>query len=41
MVAALFDAAGFYALDLGRLRDGGSMQQVYGPLAGQNLIRLP
>jgi predicted dinucleotide-binding enzyme len=40
-VAALFDAAGFYALDLGRLRDGGRMQQVYGPLAGQNLIPLP
>ena len=40
-VAALFEAAGFSILDLGSLREGGRMQQVGGPLAGQNLIRLP
>jgi predicted dinucleotide-binding enzyme len=40
-VGALFEAAGFYVVDLGRLREGGRMQQVGGPLAGQNLIRLP
>jgi 8-hydroxy-5-deazaflavin:NADPH oxidoreductase len=40
-VAALFDDAGFFVLDLGGLRKGGQMQQVGAPLAGQNLIRLP
>jgi hypothetical protein len=40
-VAALFDDAGFFVLDLGGLRDGGKMQQVGAPLAGHNLIRLP
>jgi predicted dinucleotide-binding enzyme len=40
-VAALFEAAGFSPIDLGGLREGGRMQQVGGPLAGQNLIRLP
>ena len=39
-VAALFDEAGFSAIDLGGLSDGGEMQQVHGPLAGVNLIRL-
>jgi predicted dinucleotide-binding enzyme len=38
---ALFAHAGFYVLDLGGLRDGGRMQQVGAPLAGQNLVRLP
>ena len=33
--------AGFFALDLGGLREGGRMQQVGAPLAGHNLIRLP
>jgi 8-hydroxy-5-deazaflavin:NADPH oxidoreductase len=39
-VVALFEDAGFFALDLGGLREGGRMQQVGAPLAGKNLIRL-
>ena len=39
-IGALFEAAGFFALDLGGLREGGRMQQAGGPLAGHNLIRL-
>ena len=37
----LFQAAGFSTIDLGDLSTGGRMQQVGGPLAGQNLVRLP
>ena len=40
-VASLFEDAGFAAIDLGDLIRGGGMQQVRGPLAGVNLIRLP
>lgn len=40
-VVALFEEAGFCAIDLGRLRDGGQMQQFGSPLAGHNLVRLP
>ncbi len=40
-VVALFEDAGFFVVDLGGLREGGRMQQVGGPLAGNNLIRLP
>jgi predicted dinucleotide-binding enzyme len=40
-VVALFQDAGFVAIDLGDLIGGGAMQQVRGPLAGVNLIRLP
>jgi predicted dinucleotide-binding enzyme len=40
-VAALFDEAGFFVVDLGGLREGGLMQQVRAPLAGLNLIHLP
>ena len=40
-VAALFEDAGFFVVDLGGLREGGKMQQVGGPLASHNLIRLP
>jgi predicted dinucleotide-binding enzyme len=40
-VGALFEDAGFFVVDLGGLREGGQMQQVGAPLAGQNLIRLP
>jgi predicted dinucleotide-binding enzyme len=40
-VAALFEAAGFFVVDLGGLRQGGVMQQVGAPLAGKNLIHLP
>jgi predicted dinucleotide-binding enzyme len=39
-VGALFDQAGFAVIDLGGLRAGGEMQQVHGPLAGVNLVRL-
>ena len=39
--AALFQDAGFAAIDLGDLATGGAMQQIHHPLAGVNLIRLP
>jgi hypothetical protein len=39
-VAALFEDAGFFTIDLGGLVTGGAMQQVGAPLAGVNLIRL-
>ena len=39
-VIPLFQDAGFAVIDLGDLRTGGVMQQVRGPLAGINLIRL-
>ncbi len=38
-VAALFEGAGFAAVDLGDLATGGEMQQIHHPLAGLNLIR--
>jgi predicted dinucleotide-binding enzyme len=41
VVADLFDAAGFFPIDLGDLATGGRMQQAAGPLAGLNLVRLP
>jgi 8-hydroxy-5-deazaflavin:NADPH oxidoreductase len=40
-VIALFQDAGFVAIDLGNLATGGELQQLRGPLAGVNLIRLP
>jgi predicted dinucleotide-binding enzyme len=40
-VGALFQDAGFFTIDLGNLVKGGQMQQVGGPLAGANLVRLP
>ncbi len=40
-VGALFEQADYFVIDLGGLREGGRMQQVGGPLAGHNLIRLP
>jgi predicted dinucleotide-binding enzyme len=40
-VAALFEDAGFFLVDLGGLREGGQMQQFGAPLSGHNLIRLP
>jgi 8-hydroxy-5-deazaflavin:NADPH oxidoreductase len=40
-VTGLFEDAGFSAIDLGGLVRGGELQQVRGPLAGVNLIRLP
>jgi 8-hydroxy-5-deazaflavin:NADPH oxidoreductase len=39
-VVALFQDAGFAAIDLGGLATGGAMQQIHHPLAGVNLIRL-
>ena len=39
-VVALFQDAGFAAIDLGDLATGGAMQQIHHPLAGLNLIRL-
>ena len=39
-VAALFQDAGFAAIDLGDLAIGGAMQQIHHPLAGVNFIRL-
>jgi hypothetical protein len=41
VVADLFEGAGFFPIDLGDLATGGRMQQVGGPLAGVNLVRLP
>jgi 8-hydroxy-5-deazaflavin:NADPH oxidoreductase len=38
-VISLFEAAGFFTVDLGDLVSGGAMQQVGGPLAGIDLIR--
>jgi predicted dinucleotide-binding enzyme len=41
-VAELFEAAGFFPIDLGDLVSGGRLQQATGsPLAGLNLVRLP
>lgn len=39
-VIALFEDAGFAAIDLGDLATGGEMQQIHHPLAGLDLIRL-
>ena len=39
-VVALFQDAGFAAIDLGDLATGGTMQQIHHPLAGLNLIRV-
>jgi len=38
--SALFEDAGFVAIDLGDLATGGAMQQVGGPLAGVELVKL-
>jgi len=40
-VVELFDAVGFFAIDLGDLVTGGRMQQIGGPLPAHNLVRLP
>ena len=39
-VTELFDAAGFFVIDLGDLVAGGRIQQFGGPLAGHDLVRL-
>ena len=40
-VAPLFEDAGFFAIDLAGLCEGGQTQEVRASLAGHNLIRLP
>ena len=40
-VVELFDAAGFFPIDLGDLVAGGRMQQLGSPLASHDLVRLP
>jgi hypothetical protein len=40
-VGELFDAAGFFSIDIGDLVTGGAMQQAGGPLARHDLVRLP
>jgi predicted dinucleotide-binding enzyme len=40
-VVELFEAAGFFPIDLGDLVTGGRMQQIGGPLPSHNLVRLP
>jgi predicted dinucleotide-binding enzyme len=40
-VIDLFEAAGFYPIDLGELVPGGRMQEFGGPLSGLNLLRKP
>jgi predicted dinucleotide-binding enzyme len=40
-VVELFEDAGFFPIDLGDLVTGGALQQMGGPLSGQNLVRLP
>jgi len=40
-VGRLFEEAGFFVVDLGTLREGGQLQQLGAPLAGENLVRLP
>jgi predicted dinucleotide-binding enzyme len=39
-VSTIFEGAGFATIDLGALGAGGAIQQVGGPLAGVNLVRL-
>jgi 8-hydroxy-5-deazaflavin:NADPH oxidoreductase len=40
-VGELFDAAGFFPIDVGDLVSGGALHQAGGPLARHNLVRLP
>jgi predicted dinucleotide-binding enzyme len=40
-VGELFDAAGFFPIDIGDLATGGGMQQSGGALSGHNLVRIP
>ncbi len=40
-VAELFEAAGFFAIDIGDLATGGALQQAGGSLAGHDLVRIP
>ena len=40
-VGELFDAAGFFPIDVGDLVTGGALHQAGGPLARHNLVRMP
>jgi hypothetical protein len=40
-VGELFDAAGFFPIDVGDLVTGGTLHQAGGPLARHNLVRMP
>src|ERR1700730_3195518 len=40
-VGELFDAAGFFPIDVGDLVTGGALHQAGGPLALHNLVRMP
>ena len=40
-VGELFEAAGFFPIDIGDLVSGGLLQQAGGPLARHNLVRMP
>ena len=40
-VGDLFDAAGFFPIDVGDLVAGGGLHQAGGPLASHNLLRIP
>jgi predicted dinucleotide-binding enzyme len=40
-VGELFDAAGYFPIDIGDLVAGGALHQAGGPLAGHNLVRMP
>jgi len=40
-VGGLFDASGFFPIDIGDLVSGGILQQAGGPLARHNLVRMP
>jgi predicted dinucleotide-binding enzyme len=40
-VVGLFDAAGFFPIDIGDLVTGGGLQQWGGALGGHNLVRIP
>jgi predicted dinucleotide-binding enzyme len=40
-VGELFEAAGYFPIDIGDLVTGGALQQAGGSLAGHNLVRMP
>ena len=39
-VSALCERLGFYPINLGRISEGGRLQQFGGPLSAQNLVRM-
>jgi len=40
VVSALCERLGFYPINLGRISEGGRLQQFGGPLSAQNLVRM-